>query len=92
MSTAEIYHQVQSHYGSHARDSASTDSSHTIAKAFGYSEAELADVPEGADLGLSCGNPLVLAQLREVGPSVVPCGGVNDLEMMLEERLYEGSG
>ena len=30
----------------------------------GYSEADLADLPEGADLGLGCGNPTALAELR----------------------------
>jgi hypothetical protein len=30
----------------------------------GYSEAELASLPEGADLGLGCGNPQALAAMR----------------------------
>jgi arsenite methyltransferase len=32
--------------------------------AMGYSEADLASVPEGADLGLGCGNPQAIAALR----------------------------
>ena len=31
----------------------------------GYTEAELGTVPEGADLGLGCGNPVALASLKE---------------------------
>src|SRR6478672_10122274 len=30
----------------------------------GYSAAELAAAPEGADLGLGCGNPIAIASIR----------------------------
>jgi SAM-dependent methyltransferase len=39
----------------------------------GYSEAELTAVPEGANLGLGCGNPIALASLRE-GETVLDLG------------------
>lgn len=39
----------------------------------GYSEAELASVPEGADLGLGCGNPQALAAMRP-GEVIVDLG------------------
>ena len=35
-----------------------------LATAIGYSRDELASAPEGANLGLSCGNPTALASLR----------------------------
>ena len=35
-----------------------------LATAIGYSKAELASAPEGANLGLSCGNPTALASLK----------------------------
>jgi arsenite methyltransferase len=35
-----------------------------VARGVGYSEAELAVLPEGANMGLSCGNPTALASLR----------------------------
>ena len=34
-------------------------------EAIGYAPDDLAAVPEGADLGLGCGNPLALLGLRE---------------------------
>ncbi|MFC1924232.1 arsenite methyltransferase [Chloroflexota bacterium] len=37
----------------------------SIGKKIGYSEEELDQVPEGANLGLGCGNPVALASLRE---------------------------
>jgi len=36
-----------------------------ISKAIGYSDEELKAVPEGANLGLGCGNPTALASLTE---------------------------
>jgi arsenite methyltransferase len=34
------------------------------ARRMGYSEAELAAIPEGANLGLGCGNPQAIAAMR----------------------------
>jgi arsenite methyltransferase len=36
-----------------------------ISKGIGYSEAEMNSVPDGANLGLGCGNPVALASLKE---------------------------
>ncbi len=35
-----------------------------LAEAIGYSQAQLADAPAGANMGLSCGNPTAIASLR----------------------------
>jgi len=43
----------------------------------GYSEAELASLPEGADLGLGCGNPQAFAAMRP-GEVVVDLGSGAD--------------
>jgi len=37
-----------------------------VAQAFGYTPEQLASVPEGAHMGLSCGNPVATATLKEV--------------------------
>lgn len=39
-------------------------SADTIAKSIGYSEKEIESLPEGANLGLSCGNPTAVASLK----------------------------
>lgn len=44
-----------------------------ISSRIGYSREELESVPEGANLGLGCGNPVALASLRE-GETVVDLG------------------
>src|SRR5215467_5031186 len=51
-----------------------------VAEAFGYTPEELASIPAGANLGLSCGNPTATARLRP-GEVVVDlgCGGGLDV-------------
>jgi len=44
-----------------------------ISKKIGYNESDLASVPEGANLGLGCGNPTAFASLRE-GETVLDLG------------------
>ena len=51
----------------------STDLARDISKGIGYTEEELKAVPEGANLGLGCGNPVALALLRE-GETVLDLG------------------
>jgi arsenite methyltransferase len=41
------------------------DLAQDISRAIGYSEKELKSVPEGANLGLGCGNPVALASLKK---------------------------
>ncbi|RGP71755.1 sam-dependent methyltransferase coq5 family [Fusarium sporotrichioides] len=72
MDTKEIYEQVHKRYGSVTKTTTG-NYEQTVAKAFGYTEEELAGIPEGANLGLSCGNPTALAKLRE-GETVIDLG------------------
>jgi len=44
-----------------------------VSKMIGYSEEEMNTVPEGANLGLGCGNPTALASLKE-GERVLDLG------------------
>ncbi|MDD4876118.1 MAG: arsenite methyltransferase [Dehalococcoidales bacterium] len=41
------------------------DLAQTVSKNIGYSDEEMASVPEGANLGLGCGNPVAIASLKE---------------------------
>jgi hypothetical protein len=66
MDTNNIYDKVQERYAAAAKGPESRDD---IASAFGYSVEELENVPEGANLGLSCGNPHGLANLKDVLPT-----------------------
>jgi ubiquinone/menaquinone biosynthesis C-methylase UbiE len=51
----------------------SAPTSTQVSKMIGYSEDEMAAVPEGANLGLGCGNPTALASLKE-GERVLDLG------------------
>ena len=68
MSAAEVKELVRNWYGSVAAGSAGgcgpTTASREASRCMGYTEAELASLPEGADLGLGCGNPQALAAMR----------------------------
>ena len=51
----------------------SAPTSKEVSSMIGYSEAEMTAVPEGANLGLGCGNPTAMASLKE-GERVLDLG------------------
>jgi len=57
----------------------------------GYSKEELDSVPEGADLGLGCGNPVAMASLRE-GETVIDLGSGPGLDCFLAAGRVGKSG
>ena len=63
----------------------------SIASAFGYSEDELNQLPAEANMGLSCGNPLALAGIRE-GEVVVDLGCGGGMDVFLAARKVGPSG
>ena len=46
-------------------DSTNTATARDISKTVGYTDTDVDSVPEGANLGLGCGNPIALASLKE---------------------------
>lgn len=57
----------------------------------GYTREELESVPEGANLGLGCGNPVALASLRE-GETVLDLGSGPGLDCFLAARRVGEKG
>ena len=57
----------------------------------GYSEAELSAVPDGANLGLGCGNPQAIAAMRP-GEIVVDLGSGAGFDCFLAARQVGDSG
>ena len=57
----------------------------------GYSEAELAAVPDGANLGLGCGNPQAIAAMRP-GEIVIDLGSGGGFDCFLAARQVGDSG
>lgn len=60
-------------------------------RAVGYSDADLAAVPEGANLGLGCGNPVALATLRP-GDTVLDLGSGAGFDCFLAAGKVGPSG
>jgi SAM-dependent methyltransferase len=65
--------------------------SHDKARRMGYTEAELAAVPEGANLGLGCGNPQAIAAMQP-GEVVVDLGSGAGFDCFLAARQVGGTG
>jgi len=65
--------------------------SHDKARRMGYSEAELAAVPEGANLGLGCGNPQAIAAMQP-GEVVVDLGSGAGFDCFLAARQVGNAG
>ena len=59
--------------------------------ALGYTEDQRAAVPEGADLGLGCGNPIAHAQLR-AGETVLDLGSGAGIDCFLAAREVGPAG
>jgi len=66
-------------------------SSDEQARTLGYSESDLAAVPEGANLGLGCGNPVALASLK-TGQTVLDLGSGAGLDAFLAARAVGPTG
>ena len=80
-------------YGNVARQGLGShqDGVRSVANAFGYSDDELASIPDEANMGLSCGNPVAMASLRE-GETVVDLGSGGGLDVFLASRQVGPSG
>jgi ubiquinone/menaquinone biosynthesis C-methylase UbiE len=62
-----------------------------ISISIGYTDQDLQAVPEGANLGLGCGNPLALASLRE-GETVLDLGSGAGFDCFLAARQVGKNG
>jgi SAM-dependent methyltransferase len=62
-----------------------------ISELMGYSKEEMAAVPEGANLGLGCGNPVALAAIRD-GETVLDLGSGAGFDCFLAARAVGPRG
>jgi arsenite methyltransferase len=69
----------------------SAQQAETISKKIGYSDEELKAVPQGANLGLGCGNPVALAALKE-GETVLDLGSGAGFDCFLAAKAVGSSG
>ena len=65
-----------------AKTCCGTQAADNVAKAVGYSDTELATIPDGANMGLSCGNPGAIAALKP-GEVVLDLGSGGGFDVFL---------
>ncbi len=69
----------------------SAGAAQSISKQIGYTDADIDAVPEGANLGLGCGNPVALASLKE-GEVVLDLGSGGGFDCFLASSKVGSRG
>jgi arsenite methyltransferase len=98
MNIIDLKDEVRQRYAEVAEGTAScgslcgcTDNAEGLALSFGYSPEDLASLPEGANLGLSCGNPQAVAELVE-GQTVLDLGSGAGFDALIAARKVGPGG
>src|ERR1700730_986055 len=106
MDQADVKERVRARYGSIAETSGTTDcctpatsccgpstasTAEGKSRQMGYCEAELSAVPEGANLGLGCGNPQAIAALQP-GEVVIDLGSGAGFDCFLAAQRVGRAG
>ena len=86
----EGYGQIATKGGS-CCGSSSCGSGEQLAEKIGYSAEELAALPEGANMGLSCGNPTAIASLKP-GEVVLDLGSGGGFDVFIAGRKVGPTG
>jgi SAM-dependent methyltransferase len=91
MEADDVRAVVREHYGSIARGASTgcapgcCSTAGTSAATLGYTTEQTAAIPDGADLGLGCGNPTAIASLRE-GETVLDLGAGGGFDCFIAAR------
>jgi SAM-dependent methyltransferase len=86
----DVRDTVKKRYGAVIEETTHS-SAEKAARSAGYSDADLAAVPEGANLGLGCGNPVALASLRP-GDVVLDLGSGAGFDALIAARAVGERG
>ena len=67
------------------------DNAYVVGKKIGYSEEILKSVPDGSNLGVGCGNPSALADIKK-GETVIDLGSGAGFDAFIVSRIVEKEG
>lgn len=87
---SDVRDTVKQRYGAVVEENSHASAKRTALSA-GYSEADLGGVPEGANLGLGCGNPVALASLKP-GDVVLDLGSGAGFDALIAARTVGATG
>ncbi|OKO94392.1 hypothetical protein PENSUB_11659 [Penicillium subrubescens] len=94
MNSEDTYRSVQQRYASVANQTElneQRDYERKVATAFGYDPDDLRSLPENANLGVSCGNPLATANIS-LGETVVDLGSGGGIDILLAAKKVGPEG
>lgn len=95
MDEKEIKKIVKEGYSKVARQGSSccggTNAAEDISKKIGYNNEDMKSVPDGANLGLGCGNPIAMASLK-TGQTVLDLGSGAGFDCFLAAKKVGQSG
>ena len=89
--TGDVRDTVRERYGELAEKASTHVSASRVALRAGYTEEDLAAVPDGANLGLGCGNPVALASLCP-GDVVLDLGSGAGFDALIAARSVGDGG
>lgn len=92
----DIRETVRDHYAKVAQSEAACCESDTscggsVSEQIGYSKEDLASLPEDAEMGLGCGNPISFAELK-TGEVVLDLGSGGGVDCFLVSRIVGATG
>ncbi|MBV8099822.1 MAG: arsenite methyltransferase [Verrucomicrobia bacterium] len=92
----DIRDSVREHYAKVAEQDAGCCESDTscgcrVSEQIGYSKEDLASLPEDAEMGLGCGNPISFAELKN-GEAVLDLGSGGGVDCFLASRIVGVGG
>jgi len=97
MKADDVRTAVREHYGSIARGANTgcapgcCGSAGTAAATLGYTAEQATEIPDGADLGLGCGNPTAIARLR-AGETVLDLGAGGGFDCFIAAHQVGATG
>lgn len=83
--------QQSSCCGAKSSSSLDADSIQAVSKIAGYSDKDLKSVPDGANLGLGCGNPVAFAAIKK-GDTVLDLGSGAGVDCFLAANIVGDQG